>query len=69
MELTPMLRAEVFPQSDGGHRVYLRGELDLLSREELLDALRGPMLILDLADLSFIDASGIGTILEVRQRI
>ncbi|HEY3941161.1 MAG TPA: STAS domain-containing protein [Acidimicrobiales bacterium] len=65
MELTSLLRAEVLP-ARGGFRIRLRGELDLLSRHRLIDLLarlRGPTLVVDLTDLSFIDASGVGALI------
>jgi anti-sigma B factor antagonist len=48
--------------------VFLRGELDLASAEAaldvLIDALREGDLVIDASELSFIDSSGIRSILE-----
>jgi len=59
--------------SDGGdHEVRLAGELDLASNPELADrlvAIAGSAVILDLSELTFIDASGLAVLLDAKQRI
>jgi anti-anti-sigma factor len=70
--LAPSLHCETL-EVDGRAIVTLRGELDLASSPELLRQLQlllnQPIttLTLDLADLSFIDSSGLGTLCRVRQ--
>jgi anti-sigma B factor antagonist len=70
--LAPSLRCET-ADVDGGVVVTLRGELDLASSPELLRQLQlllnRPIttLTLDLADMSFIDSSGLGALCVVRQ--
>jgi anti-sigma B factor antagonist len=70
--LAPSLHCETL-DVDGCVVVTLRGELDLASAPELLRQLQlllnRPVtsLTLDLADLSFIDSSGLGTLCQVRQ--
>lgn len=61
-------------QPRGATRVYaLVGELDLATAPNFRDALFAAVrsgarrLVLDLADLTFIDATGIGALLAVRQ--
>jgi anti-sigma B factor antagonist len=61
-------------QPRGATRVYaLVGELDLATAPDLRDVLFAAVrsgarrLVLDLADLTFIDATGIGALLAVRQ--
>jgi anti-sigma B factor antagonist len=54
------------------HIVALHGELDLASAEGLAGALvdlAGSTLVVDLADLSFMDSSGIGALVTARKRI
>jgi anti-sigma B factor antagonist len=54
------------------HIVALHGELDLASAEGLAGALvdlAGSTLVVDLADLSFMDSSGIGALVAARKRI
>jgi anti-sigma B factor antagonist len=54
------------------HIVALHGELDLASAEGLAGALvdlAGSTLVVDLADLSFMDSSGIGALVTERKRI
>lgn len=56
--------------SDGGGTVELRGELDLVSADrlatEIRDVVQGKVVLLDLAGLSFIDASGVRALTKVR---
>jgi anti-sigma B factor antagonist len=59
----------------GGHPVVgLRGELDLAdgpdvaSRLAAIVAVRGPSVIVDLADLEFIDSSGLGVLVRALRR-
>jgi anti-sigma B factor antagonist len=52
--------------------VELHGELDLASADGLAAALvetAGSTLVVDLADLSFMDSSGIGALVAARKRI
>lgn len=54
------------------HIVALHGELDLSSADGLAEALvelAGSTLVVDLADLSFMDSSGIGALVVARNRI
>jgi anti-anti-sigma factor len=59
------------PSEDGVIRLRLAGALDLVSRDQLLtagteslaDAQSG--LLLNLADVNFIDSTGIGTLIEL----
>ena len=56
----------------GLHIVALHGELDLASADGLAEALvemAGSTLVVDLADLSFMDSSGIGALVVARNRI
>ncbi len=56
----------------GDHQVRLAGELDLASTPELanrLVAIAGSTVILDLSDLTFIDARGLAALVEARHRI
>src|SRR4249919_633068 len=70
--LAPSLHCETL-EVDGRAVVTLRGELDLASSPELQRQLQlllnRPVttLTLDLADLSFIDSSGLGALCQVRQ--
>jgi anti-sigma B factor antagonist len=70
--LAPSLHCETL-DVDGRVVVTLRGELDLASSPQLLRQLQlllsQPVtsLTIDLADLSFIDSSGLGTLCRVRQ--
>jgi anti-sigma B factor antagonist len=63
----PIFSWEVERQ-DATTLVFLRGELDLASAEAalavLIDALRDGDLVIDASELSFIDSSGIRSILE-----
>lgn len=55
--------------------VRVRGEVDLRSspelREKLLDLLNRPLkrVIIDLAQVSYIDSSGVGTLVELKRRL
>ena len=54
------------------HVVALRGELDAASVIGLIDALllvAGSTLVVDLRDLTFMDSSGIGAVVTVRNRL
>jgi anti-sigma B factor antagonist len=62
----------------GGHPVVaLRGELDLADAPDVASHLaavvaaraRGPSIIVDLADLEFIDSSGLGVLVRAMKRI
>jgi anti-anti-sigma factor len=57
---------------DDGVRMRLSGELDLSDvesvREAIGEALQGGRLVLDLADLTFIDSSGIALLLRTTQK-
>jgi stage II sporulation protein AA (anti-sigma F factor antagonist) len=56
----------------GGRVLVLCGELDLSSCQGLTDELvgsPGSLTVIDLAQLSFIDSSGLGAIHRARQRI
>jgi anti-sigma B factor antagonist len=56
----------------GLHIVALHGELDLATANGLVEALveiAGSTLVVDLADLSFMDSSGIGALVGARKRI
>ena len=56
----------------GGRVFTLFGELDLSSCQGLADELIGPpgsLVVIDLAQLTFLDSSGLGTIHRVRQRV
>ena len=56
----------------GLHIVALHGELDLASADGLAEALveiAGSTLVVDLADLSYMDSSGIGALVVARTRI
>jgi anti-anti-sigma factor len=61
---------EVVAPSDGGCTVELRGELDVDCADQLAaeirDVARGKVVLLDLAGLSFIDASGVRALTTVR---
>lgn len=55
-----------------GHRVLLRGELDLATGEGLADricAAAGSRVVVDLSGLTFIDSSGIAELLHTRDRL
>ncbi len=52
--------------------VTLAGELDLATGRGLADTLAdiaGPTVVVDLADVTFMDSSGIGALVRARQRI
>jgi anti-sigma B factor antagonist len=54
------------------HVVAMHGELDVASADGLAEALvaiAGSTLVVDLADLSFMDSSGIGALVVARNRI
>ncbi len=60
-------------ESSDGVRVSMSGELDLGSSWAADDALRRaerdmPLLVLDLRDLAFIDAAGLGVVMHAAQR-
>jgi anti-sigma B factor antagonist len=59
-------------ESAVGHRVLLRGELDLATGKGLADricAAGGSRVVVDLSGLTFIDSSGIAQLLEARDRL
>jgi anti-sigma B factor antagonist len=54
------------------HIVSLSGELDIASADGLTDRLveiAGSTVVVDLANLSFMDSSGIGALIRARQRM
>jgi anti-sigma B factor antagonist len=54
------------------HIVTLRGELDMASAPDLADALveiAGSTVVVDLADLAFMDSTGISALVVARNRI
>jgi anti-sigma B factor antagonist len=61
-------------QGDGTARVLLRGELDLSTVDKVEDALRRveqdepPVVVLDLSALTFLDSTGLRTIVTADQR-
>jgi anti-sigma B factor antagonist len=63
------------PIQDTGHLIAITGELDLAATPELstvmLMATRapGPLVVLDLAGVEFIDSSALGTLLKVSGEI
>jgi anti-anti-sigma factor len=70
---TPLLR--VTPESlDGAMRLALHGELDLATARilerslEAAELFEEPIAALDLTDLTFVDASGLKTILNAHRR-
>jgi anti-anti-sigma factor len=69
VELTQLLQAEVVNLTSGGRLVFLRGELDLASRDELgalFKSLVGTPLLVDMRGLSFIDATGVEALIAAR---
>jgi anti-anti-sigma factor len=64
-------RIRLEPHENGSHVVSVAGELDIATSpdlDEFLARLDGTV-VLDCADLSFIDASGIRTILQAAARL
>jgi anti-sigma B factor antagonist len=66
------LTVSVIPENDGRSALVLQGALDLQSRDVLLDAARGAGdrpgmtgLVLDLREVSFMDSSGIGALVQL----
>jgi anti-sigma B factor antagonist len=56
----------------GHHIVALHGELDIVSADGLADALvevAGSTVVVDLADLTFMDSTGISALVIARNRI
>ncbi len=54
------------------HIVRLRGELDMASADGLTDRLveiAGPIVVVDLADLSFVDSTGLSALIVTRNRM
>ncbi len=52
--------------------VALRGEIDIASvplLQERVSALSGPRVVIDLSEVTFMDSSGIGALLRVRQEL
>lgn len=59
-------------RDDEVHVVTLHGELDLSNAHQVRDALvgiAGSAVVVDLADLTFLDSSGIAALLAARKRI
>jgi anti-sigma B factor antagonist len=60
--------------ADGDVRVAVRGEIDIASSDELRAALLGLMdqgarhVVVDLAELDFIDSTGLGALIRVLKR-
>ena len=70
----PSATFEVISAEDDGvtHRVILRGELDIESSAGLTDslcALAHSTLIADLSELTFIDSSGVGSLLRAKEHV
>lgn len=59
------------PQPDAPHVLVMSGELDLAAVDEFLDQARaafaGPVLELDLGGLTFIDSTGLGALVRLRE--
>lgn len=60
--------------SDGDHLVEMSGELDLASADEFLAAVdeaagAASVLLLDLGAVSFMDSTGLGALIKVRNRV
>lgn len=58
--------------AEEGHLVSLSGELDILNAQRVRDTLvkvAGSTVIVDLSDLTFIDSTGIGSIVQARKQI
>jgi anti-sigma B factor antagonist len=56
----------------GDHVVSLHGQLDLVDADRVRDALigiAGSTVVVDLADLQFLDSSGIAGLLQARKQI
>jgi anti-sigma B factor antagonist len=59
---------------DTGHLITLTGELDIAATPELSTVLLiaagspGPLVVLDLAGVEFIDSAGLGALLATRER-
>jgi anti-anti-sigma factor len=73
---TPPMSPEIFDisisQHDGLSIVRMAGELDLASSDrlgELLAELSDPTVVVDLAELTFIDSSGIAALVAARDRL
>jgi anti-sigma B factor antagonist len=58
------------PDPQGGHRITLRGELDLATTGQLEAALAeaGGRVVLDLTALTFMDSTGVRVLLEAAER-
>lgn len=70
-ELMPYLRLSV-RNEEGRHLVRLEGELDLANGAALRDALveiAGSTVVVDLEELTFLDAAGLGALIQAKQRI
>jgi anti-sigma B factor antagonist len=67
-----MISAGLSTREDGGHLIVtLRGELDVVDAASLAAALaaaRGPRIIIDLAELEFIDCSGLRMLARAREQ-
>lgn len=67
-----MDRFNVTSRNIKGGRVFaFRGELDLSTRDGLVEQLgsAGPLVVIDLSELTFTDSSGFGAILTARWRV
>jgi anti-sigma B factor antagonist len=68
------LELESLPSDDGGS-VVVRGEIDMATAPKLRDMLNGLVdagttrIVLDCRSLDFLDSSGIGVLIAVRQRL
>lgn len=59
-----------FHDADGAHVLTARGELDLVGASRVLDALPDPIarpVVFDLSDVTFMDSSGLRSLLAVRE--
>jgi anti-sigma B factor antagonist len=68
---TPTFRI-VIEQAPGRHLVHLIGELDVASAERTrhtLVAVTGSEVVIDLAGLDFVDAAGLGALVDARASI
>lgn len=63
-------------RQDGQARLAITGEIDLATAPALLEAVAGvlhsdrqPAIVLDLAEVSFLDSSGLGALLQARAEV
>ncbi len=71
--IRPDFAIRVASVDDGSVRVQVEGELDLATSPELEQALRreiaaGKQVVLDLADVSFIDSTGLNAVISALRR-